>query len=88
MTNLKKRLVLAVLAGIFAVTGAAPVSAGDGYQRQHQYQYQQVTTYKYQKQYKTVYITRYDHCGKPYRVKRVRCYTVKVPVTRWVKVCY
>ncbi|WP_298868200.1 hypothetical protein [uncultured Gimesia sp.] len=88
MTNLNKTMVLAVLAGIFAVTGAAPVSAGYGHQPQQQCQYRQVTTYKYQKQYKTVYITRYDHCGKPYRVKSVRCYTIKVPVTRWVKVCY
>ncbi len=88
MRNMKKTLVLAVLAGMFAVSGISTASAGYGYQPQQQCRYQKVTTYQLQKKYQTHYITRYDHCGKPYRVKTVSCYTIKVPVTRWVKICY
>ena len=88
MTNMKKALVLAVLTGVFAVSGISSVSASHGYQPQQHYRYQQVITYQLQKKYRTHYITRYVHCGKPYQVKTVRCYTIKVPVTRWVKVCY
>lgn len=88
MTNLKKTLVLTILAGIFAVSGISSASAGYGHHRQQQCQLKRVTSYQYQTKHRTVYVTRYDHCGKPYRVKTVRSYTVKVPVTRWVKVCY
>ncbi|MFV0446031.1 MAG: hypothetical protein ACK5Q5_20840 [Planctomycetaceae bacterium] len=34
------------------------------------------------------YVTKYDHCGQPYRVKVVTYKTVKVPVEKLVKVCY
>lgn len=88
MNNIKKTLVLTILASIFAVSGISSVSAGYGNQRQQHNQYKQVTSYQYQTKHQTVYVTRYDHCGKPYRVKTVRSYTIKVPVSRWVKVYY
>jgi hypothetical protein len=34
------------------------------------------------------YVTKYDHCGKPYAAKVVDYRTVKVPVQTRVKVCY
>tara|TARA_R110002095_G_scaffold200403_2_gene180631 strand:- start:2453 stop:2719 length:267 start_codon:yes stop_codon:yes gene_type:complete len=88
MTNFRKTLVLAILTGIFAVSGVPSASAGYGYQPQQRIQYQQITSYQYQTKRKIVYVTRYDHCSKPYRVKTVRSYKVRVPVTRWVKVGY
>lgn len=88
MKNIKKTLVLAIFASIFTVSGISSTFAGYGYQPQQHCQYKQVTSYQYQTKHQTAYVTRYDHCGKPYRVRTVRSYTVKVPVTRWVKVCY
>ncbi|WP_278465653.1 hypothetical protein [Gimesia maris] len=88
MTNLKKTLVLTFLAGIFAVSGSSTVSAGYGYPPQRHCKYKQITSYQYQTRYQTVFVTRYDHCGKPFRVKTVRSFIVKVPVTRLVKVGY
>ncbi|MCA9030590.1 MAG: hypothetical protein KDA66_07270 [Planctomycetaceae bacterium] len=34
------------------------------------------------------YVTRHDHCGKPYQVKVVSYKSVQVPVQKRIKVCY
>ena len=34
------------------------------------------------------YVTKYDHCGKPYSVRVVTYKTIQVPVEKQIKVCY
>lgn len=34
------------------------------------------------------YVTKYDHCGRPYQVRVVTYKTVRIPVEKLVKVCY
>lgn len=47
-----------------------------------------VTVYVEQQQEYVHYVTKYDHCGKPYPVEVVSYRTVRVPVQKRVKVCY
>lgn len=47
-----------------------------------------ITTYETVEQPVVNWVTRYDHCGKPYRVKVVSYETIQVPVEQRVKVCY
>src|SRR5262249_40468162 len=46
--------------------------------------YKTVTDYKIERQAYTVCVTEYDHCGKPYEVKKTCYRDVKVPCTRQV----
>jgi hypothetical protein len=50
--------------------------------------YRTVIDYEYRTETFYDYITKYDHCGKPYTVKVLRTRTIQVPVQRLVKVCY
>lgn len=47
-----------------------------------------VTVYVEEQVPYTRYVTKYDHCGKPYRVAVIDYRTVRVPVQQRVKVCY
>lgn len=61
---------------------------GGGYTYQPQYTWKTITLYKtIQKPY-VDYVTKYDHCGKPYQVEIVRYETVQIPYTKRVKVYY
>ncbi len=55
--------------------------------------YKTVTDYRIEKVKYVKCVTEYDHCGKPYEVKKVCYKEVEVPfekeiaVVKWVKVC-
>ena len=88
MSKLKVSLMAVVLVGVISISGVDSASAGSRCRKTDHCCYRQVTTYQCQKERRTVYSTRYDHCGNPYVVKKICYHTVKVPVTRWVKVCH
>ncbi len=87
--NLIKKVACGMLvAGLAMSVNATEAAAGYyGYQPQNCY-YKTVITYEYQTQPVVEWVTKYDHCGKPYQEKVVRHITVKVPVKHVVKVCH
>lgn len=50
------------------------------------YHYETVVTYDIRHERVIRYVTRYDHCGRPYQVAVIETRAVKVPVKRLVKV--
>ncbi len=50
--------------------------------------YKTITTWEIVEKPYIDYVTKYDHCGQPYLVKVVSYETIRVPVTKLVKVCY
>ena len=50
--------------------------------------YKTVVTYVEVEKPYVAYVTKYDHCGKPYLAKAIRYKTYQVPVETRVKVCY
>ena len=68
----------------FASFGTSTAEAGH-YPRCY---YKTVTAYKIVKKPIVQYITKYDHCGKPYRVKIVTWKTVKIPYQKRIRVCH
>ena len=62
--------------------------AGSYSQRDVCCQLKPVVTYQNQRQRVVHYVTRYDHCGRPYRVRQICYRTVRVPVTKWIRACY
>ncbi|MCA9056073.1 MAG: hypothetical protein KDA75_19710 [Planctomycetaceae bacterium] len=84
LINLRSILAAAALAAGLAVTTSA--SAG-GCHTPRCY-YKTVITWKIVEEPCYDYVTRYDHCGKPYQDVVVTYKTVKVPVEKLVKVCY
>lgn len=85
--NLVKNVFCGTLvAGMIGVVGVSTASAGQ-YQPPSCY-YKTVITYEYETQPVVEWVTKYDHCGRPYEAKVVRYITVKVPVQRVVKVCH
>lgn len=72
-----------VTAGLFA-TGTA--SAGDCHVPR--YYWKTVISHRYIDEPFTHWVTKYDHCGKAYRVQVTSYRTVKVPVESHVKVYY
>ncbi|MCA9005303.1 MAG: hypothetical protein KDA70_08505 [Planctomycetaceae bacterium] len=72
----------------FVISAGEEVSARSYAQPPARCMWQPVVTYQYQTRSYFHYVTRYDHHGHPYRVRQVCYKTVKVPVTKWVKVCY
>lgn len=79
---------------LLCTAGLVPLSAGQVAQARSYAQppvrcvMKPVVTYQYQKRRFTHFVTRYDHFGRPYRVRQVCYKTVRVPVTTWVRVCY
>ena len=87
-----KSLVAAVaLAGCFSL-GTPSASAGSYCHVSPpppvQCYYKTVVVYEYARKPFYDYVIRYDHCGEPYRAKVVVWRTVKVPVTKQVRVCH
>jgi hypothetical protein len=89
--NLLKNATLGLMTagaiGLFGTSQSALAGYGQpGYQpRCH---YETVIDYEIQTRSIVEWVTKYDHCGHPYRAKIVRYITVKVPVERLVKVCH
>ena len=50
--------------------------------------YKTIVEYKAVRKACVDYVTRYDHCGKPYLDKVVTYKIIQVPVERVIKVCY
>lgn len=82
---LKKVFCGTLIAGAIGFVGTSTASAG--HYPSHCY-YKTVVSYEYQTQPVVDWVTKYDHCGRPYEVKVVSYITVKVPVKKLVKVCY
>lgn len=80
-----------VLAASIALAGClalgTPSASASGCHRPQCY-YKTVVVYEYAREPYVHYATKYDHCGQPYRVKQVSWRTVRVPVTKQIKVCY
>ncbi|WP_417386397.1 hypothetical protein [Gimesia sp.] len=88
---LRKKLIpfaLICASCLFVFTSAQEVSARSYAQPPVRCMWKPVVTYQYQNRSFVHFVTRYDHHGHPYRVRQVCYKTVKVPVTKWVKVCY
>ena len=100
------KFVIATVAALALSVGVNGVASATEYKRMYcqetkQYcQYKKVVTYKTVADYRIVekecveWVTKYDHCGKPYQVKKVYVKKIEVPyelqvaVVTWVKVCY
>ena len=50
------------------------------------YKYKEITVYELREVPEAHWITKYDHCGKAYQVKVVSYHSIKVPVTKRIKV--
>ena len=75
----------AVVAGAMGV--ATPeIQASDCHQPQCVWK--TVTVYESVTKPFVSYVTKYDHCGKPFQVKVVSYKTIQVPVQKLIKVCY
>lgn len=86
MSRLLKRIaIVTIFSTAFAMGSATQVSAGHGTPC---CTYKTVITYQYVRKACISYITKFDHCGKPYRVRVVTYRTVKIAVPKLVKVCY
>lgn len=84
--NLLKKVCCGTLvAGAIAFVGAPTASASHCPPNCY---YKTIITYEYETQPIVEWITKYDHCDRPYQVKVVNYVTVRVPVKRLVKVCY
>lgn len=84
--NLLKKVVCGMLvAGAIGFVGTSTASATHYPPSCY---YKTVIVWEHQTQPVVDWVTKYDHCGKPYEVKVVRYVTVKVPVKKLVKVCY
>lgn len=85
--NLLKNVVCGLLvAGAIGFVGTSTASATH-YPPSYCH-YKTVISYEYQTQPIVEWVTKYDHCDRPYEVKVVRYVTVKVPVKKLVKVCH
>lgn len=87
LTLKKLAFVTAIVGATFALT---PSDSSAGCYSYPSYRktvptYRKVVTWRVQRQPVTVYRTRYDHCGRAYRVKQVVYQSVKVPVTHYVR---
>src|SRR5262245_16680585 len=98
------KFIVATLVALALSVGFSSVASATEYKKEYceetkQYwQYKKVVTYKtvidykYEKEEYVEWVTEYDHCYKPYKVKKVFYRTVKVPykkqiaVVNWVKV--
>jgi len=96
---LKKSLLTCAVAGSLAFGSADGAEAGHGDRTNGSVRISVVTrttttTYRLITSYKTrcepynCTVIRYDHCGRAYRSTVVKYRTVRVPVTKLVKVCY
>ena len=95
--NLRSLVAAGIVLGATALGSVQSAEAGGygydnyghgGYSYQPQYTWKTITLYKtIQKPY-VDYVTKYDHCGKPYQVEIVRYETVQIPYTKRVKVYY
>ena len=87
ITNLLKKAVCGMLvAGAITLVGTSSASA-DHCTTPTCY-YKTVIVWKLQTQPVVDWVTKYDHCGRPYEAKVVSYVTVKIPVKKVVKVCY
>jgi len=92
---------LALSIGVNSVAQAGKVEYRRMYceEKKEYCQFKKVITYKTVIDYKietvhiTKWVTEYDDCGKPYKVKKTFCKEIEVPckkvvaVVKWVKVC-
>lgn len=83
LINRKSLIAAALVLGVWG--GSSEIAAACDAPRCY---WRTVTEYVAQEVPYVRYITRYDHCGKPYQVEIVGYRTVQVPVQRRVKVCY
>jgi hypothetical protein len=74
-----------VMAGCLAVGSPSASASSNCYVPQCHYK--TVTVYENVRKPCVHYVTKYDHCGTPYRAKVVTWKIVRVAVTRQVKVC-
>ena len=88
MNMLKKIACGMLVAGLATGVGTSEAYAGYYGYEPPVCHYKTVITYEYQTQPVVEWVTKYDHCGKPYEVKVVRYVSVKVPVKHIVKVCH
>jgi hypothetical protein len=86
----KFAIVTAIVGAAFALTPSASSAGCYSYPtyRTAAPTYRKVVTWHVQRQPVTVYRTRYDHCGRPYRVKQVTYLSVRVPVARYARTGY
>ncbi len=75
-------LAIVMTCGVVALSGSA--SAHDCHPPK--YYYKTVIVYETVKTPVVSYVTKYDHCGQPYRAKVVSYKLVQVPVQKQVKV--
>ncbi|MEO2018060.1 MAG: hypothetical protein ABGZ53_27220 [Fuerstiella sp.] len=80
--------VLAASVALAACLAAGAPTASAGSCHAPRCYYKTVTVYEYVRTPCIHYVTRYDHCGHPYRARLVTWKTVQVPVTKRVRVCY
>jgi hypothetical protein len=91
LLRIKKFAIVASIVGAaFALTPSASSAGCYSYPsyRTAAPTYRKVVTWRVQQQPVTVYRTRYDHCGRPYRVKQVIYVSVRVPVRQYVRTGY
>ena len=79
--------VATVLIGISSSANAGSSCHSSSYQPAACY-YKTVTVWETVSKPYVHYVTKYDHCGHPYRVRKTIWKTVRVPVTKRVKVCH
>ncbi len=68
--------------------GSISIGYGAGYGCVPHCHYKPVTVYITKRIRHVHYVTKFDHCGRPYRVPVVHYEYIRVPVTKYVKVCY
>jgi len=82
-----KNLLSAAALGLALVFGGMCATSAQAGHSVHCH-YKTVIVYKTVSKPVVRYITKFDHCGKPYRVKVIKYVHVRVPVKKLVKVCH
>jgi len=85
--NLKSAVAAIALTGALFVAGNS-AQAGDCYLTPPPCHYKTITVFVEVEQPYTYFVTKYDHCYKPYQVEVTGYRTIKVPVQKRIKVCY
>lgn len=78
--------VVVALAGVGLLASTGVATAGDCYVPR--FTWKTIITYETVRRPVNVWVTRYDHCGRPYRTQVTTWETVRVPVEERVRVDY
>lgn len=85
---IRRLFAAAVVIGGLSLVSSTAQACGSPRSVQPRCYWKTVTEYVSVEQPCVYYVTKYDHCGRSYRVKVVTYKTVRVPVQTRVRVCY